>query len=253
MTAQTTTLNGNDIEPQTVIFPILKSIDGKKNQMIGTGFFITTIGHFVTAKHVIEDAYDFQSKTQKSPIHAVHFVEGTKALVRNITAVSYHQTSDIVVGKMDYHIINSTGKPLYNKVPTLSPTPPPKRSPVVTFAYPDTDKFFSKSEVSTFRAGYYNGEIIDHSDVKRDSVMVSWPHYVTSIDVKGGASGGPVFDHLGRVIAVNCVGGIEGVSYMARIKELLDLHVPEFPSTGNCSKDPTVKELIKNGAIKYQV
>lgn len=66
--------------------------------------------------------------------------------------------------------------------------------------------------------------------------MVSWPHYVTSIDVKGGASGGPVFDHLGRVIAVNCVGGIGDLSYMARVKELLDLRVPEFPMEGGASR-----------------
>jgi hypothetical protein len=74
---------------------------------------------------------------------------------------------------------------------------------------------------------------------------------VTSINVKGGASGGPVFDHLGRVIAVNCVGGIEDLSYMARVKELLDLRVPEFPMEGGHQDGPTVKELIEIGAINF--
>jgi hypothetical protein len=41
MNAQAITHDGIDVEPQTVIFPILKEVDGRVNQMIGTGFFIT--------------------------------------------------------------------------------------------------------------------------------------------------------------------------------------------------------------------
>jgi V8-like Glu-specific endopeptidase len=251
MNVQAITQDGTDVDPQTVIFPILKEVNDRINQMIGTGFFLTRIGPFVTAKHVIEDIYDTQTKKQKHPIHAVHFVEGSKVLVRHITAISSHNTSDIIVGKMDYHIVNSTGAPLYNKVPTFSITPVPINSSVVTFAYPDTDKTFTKNESGAFRAGYYDGKFLSHSDKKRDSVVVSWPRYVTSIDVKDGASGGPVFDHLGRVIAVNCVGGIENLSYRARVKELLDLLVPEFPMKGGRQDWPTVKELIEIGTIKF--
>lgn len=253
MNAKAITHDGIEVEPQTVIFPILKEMGCGKNQMIGTGFFITKVGHFVTAKHVIEDVYNIHSKTQLNPIHAVHFVEGNEVLVRHITAISSHNTSDIVVGKMDFHVVNSTGKPLFNKVPTFSTTPPPTNSPVVTFAYPESDRIFSKGEACAFRAGYYYGEVLGHSENKRDSVMVSWPHYMTSIDVKGGASGGPVFDHLGRVIAVNCVSGLGDLSYMARVKELLDLRVPEFPMEVSHPEGPSVQELIGIGAITFRV
>jgi V8-like Glu-specific endopeptidase len=253
MNTKAVTKDGIEVEPQTAIFPILKEIGKGKNQMIGTGFFITKIGHFVTAKHVIEDVYDIASGVQTNPIHAVHFVEGAKILIRNITSISSHNNSDIVVGKMDYHTVDATGEPLFNKVPTFTITPPPINSPVVTFAYPETDKIFTKGESGAFRAGYYQGELLGHSETKRDSVMVSWPHYVTSIDVKGGASGGPVFDYLGRVIGVNCVSGIGDLSYMARAKELLDLRVPEFPMDNCHPEGPFVRELVETGVIKFAV
>ncbi len=253
MDARTLSLDEVNVEPLKLVFPILKEIGEGRNQMVGTGFFITKIGHFVTAKHVIEDIYNIQTRKQLNPIHAVHFVEGSKVLVRHITAISSHNTSDIVIGKMDYHVVNSTGTPLFNKVPIFSTTPPPVGTPVVTFAFPETDKIFSKGDLGAFRAGYYHGNFVGHSESKRDSVMVSWPHYTTSIDIKAGASGGPVFDHVGRVIGINCVGGIGGVSYMARVKELLDLRVPEFPMEGTNPEGPSVQELIQKGAITFNV
>ena len=92
------TINGVNIEPLQAIFPILKEIGEGKNQMIGTGFFITKIGHFVTAKHVIEDIYNIQERMQSNPIHAIHFVEGFSVLVRNITAIIVHNNSDLAIG-----------------------------------------------------------------------------------------------------------------------------------------------------------
>ena len=252
MNAKTFTQDGVEVEPQTVIFPILKEIGNNQHQMIGTGFFVTKIGHFVTAKHVIEDVYDIKSKIQHNPIHAVHFVEGSKVLVRHITAISSHNSSDIVVGKMDYHVVDATEEPLFNKTPVFSLTPPPINSAVVTFAYPKTDKVLTKGNAGKISAGYYHGKMLEHSESMRDSVMVSWPHYITSIDLNGGASGGPVFDCYGRVIAINGVGGLDGLSYMARVAELLDLRVPEFPMEGAHPEGPTVKELINLKVISVK-
>ena len=40
-------------------------------------------------------------------MHALHFVVNTQVLVRHITNVSVHNTSDIAVGKMDYHVLRT--------------------------------------------------------------------------------------------------------------------------------------------------
>jgi S1-C subfamily serine protease len=252
MEATAQTLDGKRIEPQNSIFPILKSISPTESEMIGTGFFLTRIGHFVTARHVIEEAVDIKKLQQLGSIHAVHFVEGFSALVRHITKVSWNNNSDIAVGKMDYHVMNDTGLPLYNKVPRFTLTVPPIGSKVVTFAYPGTDKRLKKGAGSLISAGYFDGALLGHSLQPRDSVMVNWPHYTTSIDVQGGASGGPVFDHLGRIIGVNCVGGLGNLSYMARAHELLVLKVAEWPDyKGDDPEGPTVAQLVDEGKIQF--
>lgn len=229
---------GQFIDPHTCIFPILKEMPDGSARLVGTGFFITMLGHFVTAKHVIFDVYDIDNNVQKAPLHAVHFVKGSSVLVRDITEISYHNVSDIAVGKMDYHVINATGRPLTNHVPTFTTEIPPLGSSVVTYAYPESDADFRRGELSAFRPSFYSGKMLSHSDEARDRVMVSWPHIETSINVLGGASGGPVFDENGRIFGINCVGGIKDLSYMARVRELLELYVPRFPP-------PTGPRMVK--------
>lgn len=247
------TISGSPVEPHTVIFPILKEVEPGRAKLVGTGFFITMLGHFVTAKHVILDALDQKTGQQVSALHAAHFVVGSQVLVRSITEVSYHNQSDVAVGKMDFHVLNETKQPLTNMVPVFTTEPPKVGSPVVTFAYPESSEFFWQDSGSAFRPNFYGGELIEHSEVPRDSVMVSWPHYRTSINALGGASGGPAFDARGRVFGVNCVGGLGDLSYMARVTELLPLTVPQFPPPtctpgGIC----TVLHLARNNHINFE-
>ena len=211
------------------------------------------LGHFVTAKHVIFDVYDPHTKQQTGTLHAAHFVEGSSVLVRHITEISYHNVSDIAIGKMDFHVMNSTGLPLTNRVPRFTAEVPAVGSRVVTFAYPESDIIFRRGEPATFRPNFYSGQFLFHSDAPRDRVMVTWPHFGTSINVHGGASGGPVFDERGRVFGINCVGGYEDLSYMARVQELLDLNVPQFPPPALGARAPSsVRELVQLRHIIFE-
>lgn len=253
MTFQVRDGSGAPVEPHTCIFPILKESVPGQAHLVGTGFFMTTLGHFVTAKHVIFDVFDQQTGRQKAPLHALHFVEGSSALRRHITAVSFHNISDIAVGKMDYHVIKKTGEPLLNRVPRFTTKPPRPSSRVVTFAYPESSPVFSRNSGGCFRPNFYSGRLLAHSEQPRDSKLVTWPHYTTTITVKGGASGGPVFDEKGRVFGINCVGGLRGLSYMARATELLPLSVPECPPVvAGDEGDYTVLELAKHGHVLFE-
>jgi S1-C subfamily serine protease len=244
---------GGFVDPHTCIFPIMKETPDGHTRLVGTGFFITMLGHFVTAKHVIFDAYDPEAQRQTGTLHAVHFVEGSSVLVRHITEVSYHNVSDVAVGKMDFHVINSTGLPFVNRVPRFTVEIPAIGSGVVTFAYPESDRIFTRGESAAFRPNFYAGELLFHNDQPRDRVMVTWPHFGTSINLRGGASGGPVFDEQGRVIGINCVGGYEDLSYIARAQELLDLNVPQYPlPVGYAGAAATVRELAQLRHIVFE-
>ncbi len=243
---------GAAVEPHTCIFPILKEEPGAaRSRLVGTGCFISTVGHFVTAKHVVFDVWDPEKQRQRAFLHALHFVEPEKYLVRHITRVSFHNTADVAVGKMDYHVVNRTGKPLRNRVPRFTLEVPRYESEVVTFAYPESDAHFWPGSRSRFVAKFYSGRLLEHSEQARDQVLVSWPHYVTSIDLLGGASGGPAFDEQGRVFGINCVGGLQGLSYLGRVAELLPLGVPEWPPWPRPDPDPTVLDLAVGGKIVF--
>lgn len=241
------TLDGQTAHPNTAIFPIFKEIGDGKNRLVGTGFFITRIGHFVTAKHVIKDVYDFETGTQRATIHALHFVKPFEVLVRHITHICANNNSDLVVGKMDYHVLNETKEPLCNPVPIFTTEVPRVDSPVCTYAYPASDTIFFKNSESKFKPTYYSGKFVENSEGPRDAGSGNWPHMITTINTEPKASGGPVFDEKGRVIGVNSLGGIKDYSCIPRSKELLPLTVPEFPG----DKKYTVHELAREGIIIF--
>jgi hypothetical protein len=165
------TLSDGHVDPHTVVFPILKELGPQRARLVGTGFFITMLGHFVTAKHVVEDVVAPEIGMQRHPLHALHFVDDAAALVRSITRVCFHDFADLAVGKMDYHQL-ATGEMLTKRIPVLTTTPPAAGADLVTFAYPESDLEYGRDISSAFRPTFYSGKMISASDRARDTDLV---------------------------------------------------------------------------------
>ena len=80
--------DGNVIEPNKAIFPIIKENSHGDFYLIGTGFFITNSGIFVTAKHVLLDVID-KNGEQTHPIFLIQFL-GDGYIKRPILRCTLH-------------------------------------------------------------------------------------------------------------------------------------------------------------------
>lgn len=193
---------------------------------------------------------------QKFPVHIVHFVRRSglteEVMVRHVTRFSYRHVSDLALGEIRERVYSETEKPVLTPQVILGIKSPSIGSPVRTYAYPESSGTYVKGSGSgQFTLREYLGTLEEESEKARDSKLVTYPHYRTSIRVLGGASGGPVFDQDGHVFAVNSTGydGTD-VSYMARMKDALDLQVHDvvLPPDPN-PRVMTVRELIDAGQI----
>jgi len=78
---------------------------------------------------------------------------------------------------------------------------------LVTFAYPENGvlDFTTVPKIVTIRADYYDGKFLRYV-TESEHPFVRYLHFETSIRVRSGASGGPVFNSRGKVVGVNCRG-----------------------------------------------
>lgn len=128
-----TTGDGAPIQPNCGIFPIVRYDKENRIHLLGTGFFITMNGLFVTAKHVLKDPLDPQGN-QLYPISIIQFLPEGGFLQRPIPRCTFHKRADIAVGVAAP--MHRNGNPLTNHVLTLNREPPPLGTKIVTCAYP---------------------------------------------------------------------------------------------------------------------
>jgi hypothetical protein len=104
--------------------------------------------------------------------------------------------------------------------------PVPVGTKVWTVAYPLAKVAkISDEEVNIHsQSDMYTGHITAQHLNGRDSVMLPWPCYETDMEIRGGASGGPVCisGSEGTVFAVNCSSFFpHNVSYVSSIVPLV--------------------------------
>ncbi len=208
------------------VFPILKVLyfeDGTEvHKLIGTGFFIDNNGLFLTARHVFEGRGSALDKegAKGFAVYCVHAVNmERKMVIRHIdvSSLKLRNDTDIAAGRVENNQMFSSTAWITKKylkqtacLNLISTEDLSNGTKIWTVAYPETTispVIDGKLNINLF-SQTYEGEITKHYPEFRDRGLLSWPCYETNMEIKGGASGGPVFisGSKGTVFAVNCSG-----------------------------------------------
>lgn len=232
------------IEGTETVFPILAIESDLKRRLIGTAFFILIPGIFVTAKHVL---FDSKKKLRLNEgLTTIQFLPTGQAFERPIKYIWPHPTADVALGQLAEDTKSQID--YKNKILGITKRIPKDSEQICTLAYPETDvgqyelsRDFVKQngqkivepikiQKIEFKATFYLGEILGYFPDGLSLLKESC--YATSIKIKSGASGGPVFTLSdkgapGAVFAVNSTGW-EGEAYssVSSIQNILAMELP---------------------------
>lgn len=235
-------------------FPILThDVDGRW-QLIGTGFYVSSDGLFVTAAHVVEAV--LKDDRQISPLVIMHLwsesgLFGAQSyLLRPITQCWIGETADIVLGVAAQARNYQTGVSLSHWCWPLSWEMPTVGQHAGTYAFPNHSIELTPSgQKIRFQPGLYPGEILEIGDF-RDRLLVPYPYMNVSFNIHGAASGGPVA--LGdTVVGVNSrFMKPVGPGVAAQIRALQDSFVDDAVLLGETiQRRVSFSELINAGVV----
>jgi Trypsin-like peptidase domain len=227
------------------IFPILTfNPSSRKWKCLGTGFFISPVGAFVTAKHLFMNSDGEAEKT----LYGVQSLSEKEHHVRPVKKLIYHKDADLIIGLLGNRRIGQKDFPPHlTEYYGLDLNTLENGDEIETFAYPNT--LNTELEGYAFEFSFdgitSSGSVIDYHE--GGSPVVKNRCYQTNMKIDSGASGGPVFKD-GYVVGVNSSGFSladeeEPLSFITPIDYILDLSVTED------DRIIPVKELIKEGFI----
>jgi trypsin-like peptidase len=247
---------------------------GESPRFIGTGFWITNDGVFVTARHVIEDNIGEDGKDIAS-IAAFQWYNspnGMKIISRPLKVTARHHIFDLAVcttlrPEIDGRLLVSNVQPMTLVVPAVgsristhsfhdpfADTTIEKRAPIFNLKLRFSGAFEGDPGLEVtldFAARWTEGCITEHLFGGRDKVMLPGSCVQSDIPVYAGMSGGPVFDDRGRVFAVNCTSFAgSDIAYHVPIGGILALKVNGFLGDDS-PRDWTVRELERHKIVEF--
>ncbi len=243
--------NGYAIDPGKAICPIFRQENDNSLKLIGTGFYVSNNGIFITAAHVLKDVVS-EDGEQERAIVVFDFSNKNQYIIRNLLRGIVKNQSDVGVGMCREMEHKTSKKKLLNKILCLSKNSPKVGDKIFTYAYPNTVHRKTDKEEIHLNPLFYEGEMTDSFPNGRDSVFLPSKCYQTSITIHGGASGGPVFNSKGHVIGINSTGfeGCNDVSFISSIEDAFEISLPDIKlSETDPAKSYTIRELQRLGHI----
>ncbi|WP_162180646.1 S1 family peptidase [Shewanella mangrovi] len=217
--------NGDETHPRETIFPIFRVDEQNCCHLVGTGFFIGDDGVFVTAKHIIEEI-----ESKGGHVAIVHIKAG-KWFLRNVAFSTLHHKADIAVVHLNRLYNQTKDEYLSNDKLKIAKSPTRKGDSLFTYAYPKTTIAYEELPRINIVPSIYDGVITEEYPDGRDRMLPSACYQVDML-IHGGASGGPVFNSNGEVVAINSSSMSfdepdSGCTFVSCIQDVMDLDIYE--------------------------
>jgi len=250
------TFAGND-----VILALLAGRGGDRPMPSGSGVMIGP-GVALTAKHVIDDYWDhFDPRgrwrsTADAPfsIQAIQYVPSLDGFFYwNVWAASLTDRLDIAVLQL---APAQDLPPEYNPgLPHLDLSVPGVGTRVEAFGFPFPDLEYTRENETwtlTHSPAGCTGTVTQVFPSGRDRTK-AYPCYEMDLEIKGGMSGGPVFDSAGRLRGIVCSSFDlsepgNHISYASALWPSFGMGVLATPVLG-LEKDGTLLDVAKSGKI----
>jgi hypothetical protein len=228
--------DGEIIHPGDGVVPVLKEVGWKRLSVVGTGFYVTRYGLFITAGHVLEELKSSDGTTMVSSF-VCHLHENDKILLRPILKGHSLNDVDIGIAQADNYMGTYPENPLMNLRGRLSTQFPREGEPLTTYAYPENEvlNFSRDDHIREIFGDYFQGGYMRFVQESQHPFL-RFSYFETSLELRSGTSGGPVFDSRGRIVGINCRGwdfrGSEHefspLSYIVPIEYIMNVDVDPF-------------------------
>ena len=230
--------DGQSINPRAGIVPIMQQLTPGRLKIIGTGFYLTRYGLFATAAHVFLEL-TVPDRQALGVAVVCHPLSDGSVCMRQIRTAFVNESADVAIGYADNFMEKVPQQPLANMRGHLSAKVPKAGERVVSYAYPQNEvlDFTILENQPRIVSDFYEGEVIATVDLSEASrrreageyVALQVPFIETSIHLKGGASGSPVFNQ-GKIVCIatkswDLSNDDPPLSYIAGIQHLLEVVV----------------------------
>jgi hypothetical protein len=236
-------------------FPLLTHNPSGIWRLIGTGFYISGDGLFVTARHVIDDVLD--GDRQVAPLAIMHLwsesgLFGPESyLLRPIMQCWLGDRADVALGAAATATNHQTGVNLTHWSWPLSWAVPQVGAPAATYAFPNHSvEHTATGQVFRFSPDLYPGDVLEIGAF-RDPLLAPYPYLHVGFSIHAAASGGPVGSGGVGVFGVNCrYMAPDGPGVVAQIRCLQDSFLDNVVLLGETvERRVTFAELVAARAV----